>query len=193
MEVVDISDEECLEIYKNNILESFNNDCCDHYDLIGYNFEGIPIDVIIYFESEKDDDGNYYFFITCYVYDNQALLNGILLQRNITLFTKEFVGSTVEDVIINILKFLLYDFRLKFCYSKIIDEIVYNDNKKDLEKRRLSKFKLIDNKILDNCCVCFEQNVVNTKCNHNVCRKCTVSIFTKNSENPTCPLCRQEL
>ena len=188
----DISDDECIDIYKNNILESFNNDC-EHYDLSGYDFEGMPIDIIIYFENEKDDDGNYYFFITCYVYDNQLLSNGILLQRNITLFTKEFCSSNLDEIIINILKFLLYDFRTQFSYSKIIDEIIYSEDKKDLEKKRMARLKLIENKTLESCCVCFEYNTVNTKCNHNVCRKCITNIIKKNSDNPSCPLCRQAI
>jgi len=187
-----ISDEECLEIYKNNILDSFNSDF-DHYDLSGYNFDGIPIDIVIYFDNEKDLEENYNFFINCYVYDIQSLINGVLLQRNVTLFTKEFYGSDIEHIIISILKFLLYDFRKKFCYSKIIDEIVSNDLKKDGERRRMARLKLIENKALENCCVCFEYNIINTKCNHNVCRKCIINIIKRNFESSSCPLCRELL
>lgn len=192
MEVVSISDDECIEIYKNNILDAFNSDF-DHYDLSGYNFDEIPIDIVIYFDNEKDSDENYYFFINCYVYDNQSLINGVLLQRNVTLFTKEFYGSDIENIITSILKFLLYEFRTKFCYSKIIDEIISNDLKKDGERRRMARLKLIENKPLENCCVCFECNIINTKCNHNVCRKCTISIIKRHLDNACCPLCRELL
>ena len=179
--------------YKNNILDSFNSDL-EHYDLLGYDFDGIPLDIIIYFENEKDSDENYYFFINCYVYDNKSFINGILSQRTTSLFTKEFHGYLVEDIIVDILKFLLYDFRKKFCYSKIIDEIVSIDIKKDFEKRRMTRLRLIENKTsFENCCVCFESNVINTKCNHNVCRKCIISIITQNSYSASCPLCREEL
>ena len=186
-----ISDDECIEIYKNNILDSFTNSK-EHYDLQGYNFHDIPVDIVIYFENEKDDDDNYYFFLNCFVYDNKELDNGFIIQHNINLFNKEFNGKDPEETIVNILKFLLHDFRKNYYYSKIIDEIIELENKTVAEKTRMARLKLVDNKNLEACCVCYELNILLTKCNHNVCRKCIIVICNKVS-NSTCPLCRDNL
>lgn len=192
MEVIDITDEECIEIYKNNVLQLFNENI-DHYDLVGYNFNGLTIDIVIYIDAEIDSEGYSFCSMNCFVYDNHFLLSGTILYEKKSLFEKEFCGLDIDEIITNIFKFLLHDFRKKFCYSKIIDEIVPIDSKKEVEKRKMAKLKLLDDKILENCCVCFEYNIFSTKCNHNVCRKCIEDIISKNADNSRCPLCREEL
>ena len=53
-----ISDDECIEIYKNNILDSFTNSK-EHYDLQGYNFteeEIIKLSLIPHINNKQNID-----------------------------------------------------------------------------------------------------------------------------------------
>ena len=82
-------------------------------------------------------------------------------------------------------------------YSKILDEIVMKhdvgDKSEVLEKRMISSGYLFKNPV-QQCIVCYDYNMVLTKCKHNLCRICFDSMYKKVCDmDPLiqCPVCKQ--
>jgi hypothetical protein len=74
-------------------------------------------------------------------------------------------------------------------YSKITDRL-YDcaDKMKREENYKEAEFFLLHKK-LDECCVCFDSNIVKTICGHNLCRLCACKL----SDRFSCPICRTKL
>jgi hypothetical protein len=107
---------------------------------------------------------------------------------------KEDVFETIEELI----TFLFEDFRDKYAYSKVLDEIHLKENIHIKEKTLKAYSMLCQNSLPECCCVCMEYNKVLTECNHNVCRVCYASLpYTKIANllyeyvGKKCPLCRE--
>ena len=180
-----MEDEECIKIYKECINDIMMSDKSGNYELFGYAFNGIFIDLYINYDIEKDDDEMYSFCM--YAYCNSE-------KKNLLLFTQIFIADSVESNINEILRFLMYEFRQNFIYSKMLDEIIRIELQESFEKRKMARIKLVDNGILEKCCVCYEYNNIYTICKHNLCRVCMVSISSNSiSENVICPMCRSEI
>lgn len=192
--------DECIKIYKDEIIEKYN-DGESEYVINDFNFNGMRITCNIYFYREinqEDEDNEEQLCFTVYFFVNEK---DIFSNENVNLtvefnsikklFSREFrdeINNSVE-VIESILKFLLFDFRHKHVYSKITDEILPVENKEMIEKKQIAKYILVDNYFIENCCVCMENNVHYTKCKHNLCRLCKITIINS-SVNKCCPICR---
>ena len=106
----------------------------------------------------------------------------------------EHLFETIDDLI----SFLFDEFRNKYAYSKVLDEIHLKEKILIKEKLLKAHFMLCQNNLPDRCCVCMDYNKVLTACNHNVCRLCYNSLpYTKVTSllyefvGKKCPLCRE--
>lgn len=96
----------------------------------------------------------------------------------------------IEDIIVFFL-----NFRRKYTYSKILDEIILKSEIVQKEKMSFFFFKESDPFRETTCCVCADDNLIFTKCNHNLCRICFSSLQSENNDefSRKCPLCRELL
>jgi hypothetical protein len=191
--------DECIQIYKDEILEEYNNGESE-YVINDFNFNGMRVTCHIYFyqdiNEDNDDAEELCFSVYFFIKEKDIFSNGNI---NLTvefneiqkLFFKEFRDeiNNCGDLIERILKFLLFDFRQKHIYSKIKDEIIPIETKDVIEKKQIAKYILVDNYYIENCCVCLENNVNYTKCKHNLCRLCKINIINT-GVNKCCPICR---
>jgi hypothetical protein len=69
--------------------------------------------------------------------------------------------------------------------DKLYDTV---EKKKEAEDYKEAEDFFLRKKAED-CCVCFEINIVKTKCGHNLCRSCAFKLFDKFD----CPICREKL
>lgn len=191
--------DECIQIYKDEILEKYNNGESE-YVITDFNFNGMRITCNIYFYQDINEDNDnaeelcftvYFFVNEKDIFSNGNINLTVEFNEIQKLFFKEFRDeiNNCGDLIERILKFLLFDFRQKYIYSKIIDEIIPIETKDIIEKKQIAKYILVDNYFIENCCVCLENNVNYTKCKHNLCRLCKINIINTGA-NKCCPICR---
>jgi hypothetical protein len=183
-----MDDDECIKIYKDEILHEMLSNKSGNYELFGYSFHGLFVDIFLSYDVQIENNDEPYSF-GLFIYCESGTNND---EKDLLLFTQIFLSKTVEENINGILKFLLHEFRQSFTYSKILDEIVLNDNKIYKEKRKIARIKLMENVEIDKCCVCYDYNNIYTSCCHNLCRVCIFSILrnAKGEEMPKCPMCR---
>ena len=191
--------EECIRIFKEEILKTYN-DGEYKYMINKFKFNQLDLNFYIYFYNDyynsiDDEDETLCFTLYFFIYEKDILSDSsnLILELNQMkkLFSKEFFPSeneNAENLIENILRFIMYDFRSKYIYSKIIDEIVLIEERDNLDKKKMAEYLLVEDYIVENCCVCTESNVYYTKCKHNVCRVCKITI--NNGINKCCPICR---
>jgi hypothetical protein len=190
--------EECIRIFKDEIMKSYN-DGEYKYMINKFKFDDLDLNCHIYFYNDyynslDEEDEVMCFTLYFFVYEKDILADSnLLLELNQMkkLYNKEFFqaeNENAENIIENILRFILYDFRSKYVYSKVIDEIVLMEDKDLLEKKKMAEYLLVDNYSMESCCVCTESNIYYTKCKHNVCRVCKITI--NNGINKCCPICR---
>lgn len=172
----------CVSILTDEMLESVNT---------SYNLDAVrdiselPIDIE--------------FFIGKYAFDNNILskigFNVYLknnvspsnLMQNITIFD---FNINNKDILINYIYnilFYVYIFINDFRYNPLFN---YFHHYKDIEHMKTIRLRHIrlfgDNDI--ECCVCADETISKTVCNHYLCKKCYVKLNTK-----ICPICRRQL
>ena len=184
--------EECLQIYKDNLLEIIDADSesAGNYELCGYSFHGLFVDLVISYHKDKEFDEPYSFCL--YVYCDSNTNN---CEKDLLLFTQIFVSNSIETNVMEILKFLMYEFRQSFTYSKLLDEIIRVETMIIAEKRKMARILLVEDGKIEKCCVCYDYNYIYTSCGHYLCRICMVSMISnvKGNDILKCPMCRVEL
>jgi hypothetical protein len=182
-----IEDNEIINIFSNKYLEWKEKHNCNYY-LHNFKLNELNIDLRI---AEHDTDK---FVIIIYVdtFEGESILLDVIDDKSF---------KQIQDVF----KFLLFDFRNNYIYSKILDKIVKVTEQINLEKYYIASQKLLRQKVFDTCCVCFEYNTVITSCNHNLCRACYAQIKYENTNDDDddddddeqylkkCPLCRNRI
>ena len=167
----------------------------------------------LYDESKLEDENSYFeynFLEYKFIYDNSSAIQ-------IDLFCKFFVDRIIlnainynyfndddynhllhisicdvndtnrEEKIVDFFK-IIYNLNSDYTYSKIVDKLVLNSEKHDLENEILAK-SFLKHSMINECSVCNEQNSILTKCNHNLCRICHFKI-KRLIICPLCPICR---
>ena len=117
------------------------------------------------------------------------VLKKIYEKENIVL-CKEFCNDDVELLIKDIVTFLFLEFRENYQYSKIMNEIIEKNDTEELEKFHIAKYKLLKNKDMEKCCVCYDLNSNLTVCKHNLCLLCYYKMKGQNLSVMMCPMCR---
>jgi hypothetical protein len=190
-----IEDAEVIEI----LINEYNNFCkkydASNFQLLDYNFNQDFNNLRI--EISINNITNLY---TIYVWspgfmdENDEYPDNLIFKTDCNPEGESFTN------IKNVFEFLLYDFRDKYNYSKIIDRFELNTNIEYEEKKRFSFTRLCYNKKIDTCCVCYDTNIVITNCSHNLCRICyeNISIIIDNDDMyemgyKECPLCRNKI
>jgi len=173
-ESVSIITDEIFKMYK-----KFNYDDLEffEYNFYDYKFsETFTFDIIISIFQKKIRVS-----IT-----NTNISNGELED---CLLSQVLFNKNDEEIIENI-KILLnkiYNLKNIFCYSKILDSLISKEKIEYQEKLYLAK-NFISHNYIDTCCVCLEQNIILTPCDHNLCKVC---YFEINKElHAKCPMCR---
>lgn len=184
-----MDDRECIEIFTRLILEQYNEDPNNEYAIYEYNLNDINVDVFIYFDDDGDIN-SYYNFVLSAVSRKTNSSSLLYESKGKVLFCKEFYSENAESNIDKIVRFLLKDFRQKYKYSKILDDVVEINEIEENEKIYIAKLKLVDNKTIEKCCVCYEFNSHYTQCKHNLCRICLSNIAKTSKTIILCPICR---
>jgi hypothetical protein len=184
-----ISNEELYYIISNDIINNFEEDNQRNsvYLFKDFLFHGLTIIILLGYHETIDDE-NIIMICKCEKYC-----------KNMTnsLYLKKFSKNNLIELID-----FLFEFRTEYTYSRIIDRIIKKDDSEKLEKRCLALYQFSKNKEMDKCCVCFETNVVTTKCRHNLCRVCfqnikyeleTDDIYEDEMNYKLCPMCRTHI
>lgn len=187
-----ISDKELYDIISNDIINNFEEDFDNNqrnsvYLFKDFLFDGLTIIILLGYHETIDDE-NITMICKCEKYCKN-MMNSLYLKK----FNKNNLIELID---------FLFEFRTKYTYSRIIDRIIKKDDLEKSEKRCLAIYQFSKNKEMDKCCVCFETNVVITKCRHNLCRVCfenikyeleTDDIYEDEMNYKLCPMCRTHI
>lgn len=168
--------DKALEVISDDIVIQFHDNDWETKYRINYFFEKYNFS-----ENLKPD-------IECNFYSYRFTVN--ILLGEFRQVEKNFKIKDDDDILLKIkevIKFV-YDIKNKYEYSKILDKFVLKENKNKKEELFEASCILKHEKIED-CCVCYDSNIVETKCGHNLCRVCNEKML-KIDDHPKCPLCR---
>jgi hypothetical protein len=181
----DISSNEMEEnngiMTNNEVIDIFAEKFDDNPDfcIYGYKFNDMNIEITL---NVHERNNLYYIETSCsipYEHKNDdELCCTCCLQNDIPPFLD--IKSAI--------KFLLCDLRKKYTYSKVFDTITLKETVDDDERNMIADSILCNQPKIDKCCVCYDVNLLYTKCDHNLCRIC----YYKN-ENRKCPVCRTNI
>lgn len=126
-------------------------------------------------------------------FDYSCVTNFINIGGCTNLYTNDF--ETLDDAVR-----LLFSLKKNFKYSRLTDNLEKTEKLDYIEKKVIILNKLCDDDIIENCCICFEPNILLTsKCRHCVCRLCFVKIeYIDDDEEEDdiykpCPICRGKI
>jgi hypothetical protein len=187
-----ISEEELYNIISNDIVNNFEKDFENNlrnsiYLFKDFIFEGLTTLILLGYH-ETGDDENIVMICNCEKYSKN---------KSNSLFSKKFNKNNILEMVD-----FLFKFRKDYSYSKIIDRIIKKDDVERLENRCLAIYQFSKNKEMDKCCVCFDANIVLTKCRHNLCRLCFENIkyeleyddiYEDEMNYKLCPMCRTHI
>lgn len=125
------------------------------------------------------------------------------LYKEDTLMFKNFSKSVEKSTVIDFIVDFFINFRSKYQFSKIFDRVLKKTTPKcgnvtqhvtiEDEDKHLFFFKEADPYRDTNCCVCSDDSLTFTSCDHNLCRICFSNLtveFDDCSRWKNCPLCR---
>lgn len=92
----------------------------------------------------------------------------------------------IKEYLYNML-FIIHVFCFKFKYHPMLLYLYHEDDIEIMAEIKLRRNRLFGD-ISTECCVCMEQTIMSTNCNHNLCHSCYSKLKTK-----ICPLCRSSL
>lgn len=88
-----------------------------------------------------------------------------------------------KNSLFNIL-FMCYIIITNFKYSPLFYSVYHKDDLKKMVEIRKRNIRLFGK--YDECCICYDQTITHTHCNHYLCQKCFLSMKEKK-----CPMCRE--
>lgn len=180
-----MNNDECIDIISKDIFEKYNLNSNGEYHFLEYDFNDLMLNIIIFFDDMIDtSDETYTFILSSVIYTTK------FYEKHHVVLHKEFSNYDIELIIKEIVSFLYLEFRQKFKYSKIMDEIIEKKNADELEKFYLAKHKLLKNKDMEKCCVCYDLNSNLTSCKHNLCLLCYFTMKKQFISAIQCPICR---
>lgn len=165
----------------------FTNDLTDknysHFYLDGTDkIDSLEIKVQIFFNT-LSDDSHKLSSIFMFCNDESSTYNNIL--QNISILFSN-LNDNFKNNIYNIL-FFSYIVCKYFKYNPLFYSIYHKDDLKNMIEIRKKNIKLFGT--INDCCVCLEQTIKYTLCNHYLCQKCYSSLIGEKK----CPMCRQIL
>jgi hypothetical protein len=190
-----IEDTEVIDILVNEYIDYSKKFNAKSFQLLEYNFDenfqNLRIEIL---KNEITKIYNIYVWSHGFMDDDDEYAENLIFKIDSSCDGKTFMN------IKNVFEFLLYDFRDKYTYSKIIDRFELKTKVEYEEKLKFSFVRLCQNKKLESCCVCYEMNSVNTFCGHNLCRLCYTQLKINIDEDDPygqsyreCPLCRNKI
>ena len=115
--------------------------------------------------------------------NNDYMGNVSDLLQNISISNFEpKVEFEYKNSLYNIL-FMCYMMINNFKFSPLFYSIYHKDDLKKMIEIRKRNIRLFGK--YNECCVCYEQTITHTDCNHYLCQKCFISMNEKK-----CPMCR---
>ena len=124
---------------------------------------------------------------------------------NVSLPSKEYISSDYFDVVQNIhilhcdidnveifknyvYNTLFYGYIIlnEFSFNPMLKFLNHDEDIEDLVEISTAHIKLFGDE--NECCVCNEETITKTKCNHGICQQCYSSLDKK-----ICPMCRKNL
>ena len=139
----------------------------------------IDIRIQIFFNSLLNDTYKISMIVMCS--NNYASSYNNILQ-NICITFSNF-DEDFKNAIYNLL-FFSHVVTRYFKYNPLFYSLQHNDDLKNMIEIRKKNIKLFGS--YNECCVCLEQTIKYTLCNHYLCQKCYLSLIEKK-----CPLCRR--
>jgi hypothetical protein len=179
-----MNSDECIDIISKDMLQKYNMNCNGEYHLQEYDFNDLMLNIVIFFDDMIDMNESYTFMLS------SSISTKKFYEKENIVLCKEFCNDDVELLIRDIVTFLYLEFRENYQYSKIIDEIIEKNDVDELEKFHLAKYKLLKNKDMEKCCVCYDLNSNLTSCKHNLCLLCYYKMKNQNLSMIICPMCR---
>jgi hypothetical protein len=180
-----MNSDECIDIISKDMLQKYDMNCNGEYHLQEYNFDDLMLNIVIFFDDMIDINETYTFIVSF------SLSTKKFFEKDTILLCKEFFNDDVEILTKDIVTFLYSEFRENYQYSKIINEIIEKKDVDNQEKFHLAKYKLLKNKDMEKCCVCYDLNSIFTLCKHNLCLLCYSKIKNQNLNTIIiCPICR---
>lgn len=149
-----------------------------------YCFDEVLDDLEIHIYQCKKNN-RFYFHCEVYNYTNSCLET-----ETICLEAKETIKTMYKDHELEEMIAFIYELRNKFIYSKILDSFIKKEDQEFLETIARAKFAL--GHVKEECCVCYDQNIVKTICGHNLCRYCFKKLI-KRCITVNCDACSQDL
>lgn len=144
----------------------------------------LPIDIEIYALKHTFDDD----VVTGKIGFNIYLID---TECSVVLQTFQFYDFDIsnddifKNYIYNII-FYIYIVLKNFEYNKLFNNIYHKDDINHMIEAKSRTIRLFGDKDEIDCCVCLENTVSKTICNHNLCHCCYSKLAPK-----MCPLCRQ--
>ena len=169
-----------LKLYDSHKLE--DEDEYIEYNFLEYNF--------IY-----DDNSEIQIDIFCKFFLDRIILNVINYNyffdddyNHLLHISIQDVNDTNREEKLDKFFKIIYNLNVNYSYSKIIDKLVLNSEKHEIENEMFAR-SFLKHTNIDECCVCNDQNIVLTNCKHNLCRICYYKI-KKHILCTLCPICR---
>ena len=164
------------------------------YSIYNLKFENMSLTVDIYSFNVENNCRYKIVINTC---DYHCVTNFINIGGWSNLYKNDF--ETIDDAVR-----LLFSLKKNFKYSRLTDQLEENEKFDYIEKKVKILNKLCDDDIIENCCICFEPNILLTAlCRHCVCRICFVKIEYIDDEEggddeegdiyKPCPICRGKI
>ena len=158
------------------------------YNLKEYQIENLTVDVCLKFFKKRMHMN----IISSKTFDSEPLYTVSTSLKDGK--DKDEIKILLENELEDLLTFI-YNIKNNLVYSKLMDQLVDKDIKSKKEEEILAKNFLKHHEV-DTCCVCMEQNIIKTFCNHNLCKECFSKI--RNDQeceyeelHIKCPICRQ--
>jgi hypothetical protein len=100
--------------------------------------------------------------------------------------SRSITETKIKNYIYNLL-FYIHIFVNNFVFDSLFDHFYHKDDIEPMKNIRLRIIRLFGNQDSE-CCVCGENSITTTECNHILCNKCFSKLPSK-----TCPMCRSNL
>jgi hypothetical protein len=184
-----------ISIIKDEINRKYDNYDYDNitysyfeYNLKEYQIENLTVDVCLKFFKKRIIMN----IISSKTFDSDPLYTMASSLKDGK--DKDEIKKILDRELDDILTFV-YNIKNNLVYSKLLDQLVDKENKFKKEEEILAKNFLKHHEV-DTCCVCMEQNIIKTFCNHNLCKECFSKIRNEQEceyeeLHIKCPICRQ--
>lgn len=185
-----------ISIIKNEIDSKYENFDYENspysyfeYSLKEYQLENLSVDICLKFFKKRINLN----IVSSKTFDSEPLFTTSTSLKD-GKDDKEEIKKLLDKEVTDILNFI-YNIKNNLVYSKLLDQLIDKEIKFKKEEEILAKNFLKHHEV-ETCCVCMEQNIIKTFCNHNLCKECFSKI--RNDEEREyeelhlkCPICRQ--